>query len=138
MISERLLRLADGLDKIPPERFNFSIICAASDIHDTMHPDSLLTDCGSIGCAMGWAPNILPDLIKAELIDGEVLFTVNEFNHLDYVEAAKHLFSLSGSEVMTLFTPNYRGRMQTSLPNEATPTQVADHIRNFINSKENQ
>jgi len=128
--SGRLLRLAAYLDKIPPRKFDFSSVWRP-------------TECGSVGCAIGYTPKVFPNLIKRKRCDtyqNRIYYHICIDNEvIDFVTAGMKLFNLSSSESECLFSS-----FQTVMPwntkivtEDATPKEVAESIRNFVKWRRN-
>ncbi len=132
----RLLLLADFLEKLPPERFDFNRWVGwnwrgAPDI-----------SCGASACALGWATTI-PELHEAGLrlsIDRvEGIGVIHLASDVDFEfsdgppRASRVVFGLSSREHERLFLP-YTGIDDENgrLSREASAKQVADHIRQFV------
>lgn len=107
-----MLTLADHLcDIVTPESFDFSMV----------YEDD---GCGATACAMGHAPNALPDKIQRGCLLH--LFAIGNSEKLGYSEAATLLFGIGKKQANYLFTPD------NDLPNNATKEQVAEHLREFV------
>lgn len=137
----RLLKLADFLDTLPKQRFNYEHWVG----RDWQGAANL--SCGTTACALGWATTI-PSLRKAGLI-----LRRDEGSSITYVslkstshqsrgavsnQAGNEVFGLSYEEFMYVFIP-HQSDPERQLPNspgmDATAKQVADHIRRFTNRK---
>lgn len=134
----RLLKLADFLEKLPPERFNY-----AHWVGLDWKGDPNLS-CGTTACALGWATTI-PSLQKAGLtlhqpreacgagfvaLCGEEppnYLTENSISEM----AAMRVFGLTSEEATFLFYP-YTDMDGHESPNQdASAKVVAKHIRRF-------
>jgi hypothetical protein len=152
-----LLKLADLLESLPPERFDYCM-WAGSD----WSPESGLS-CGTTACALGWATTI-PEL-GLELRRGEVLncyvSRVGQVAHHPAsegphsLECAADVFDVSLEEATFLFCadeidPRLGSRGddddqkydqeyldgELSPSDEASAKEVAVHIRRFVKSRE--
>jgi hypothetical protein len=123
--ANRLLKLAELLEKLPRKRFDFAHWAGpdwkgAADL-----------SCGTKACALGWAttlPSIRRLGIRLELVpyrSGRNVTTVVCPFGGPY-QAGELAFGLSAADFECLFTPwgNGLGR--------PTPKQVAKHIRKFV------
>ena len=133
---ERLLKLADFLDKLPEQRFDYSRWVGAS-----WQGDQSLS-CGTTACALGWACT-MPEFQELGLR------LVKEPGHLAYParggdeggvtstdRAAEHVFGLTGSETTFLFRPAAADLCPEEwgeAPGDtASAKEVAEHIRRFV------
>lgn len=146
---KRLLMLADFLDNLPEERFDYSHWAG-----DNWGGKSDLS-CGTTACALGWATTI-PELAEAGLVmhrpashhDNEEdplvclrarVGTIDpRFDCLSKFpeEAARQVFGLSKSEYEWLFIPNTFHKDVGSPSRYATAKEVATHIRKFAATKD--
>jgi hypothetical protein len=149
MNKERLELVAKKLESLPPERFNYS-----SWIGKNWEGAQDLS-CGTTACALGWAATI-PELQEAGLCivagwdyacDPYVALSTRrqpvrqyEANY-ESVVAAMWVFELTEDEVSFLFIPESPQAHEeheeaeehcTALVDTATATEVAAHIRKFI------
>lgn len=131
MNKERLLKLAAFLDTLPKERFNFRVFAdeRGKPMLEALAAGS--TDCGTVGCGLGWCPALFPDLIKwtpsgwfQHSTRRDVLMIKTGSTG---IPAGEELFNLSEREAEYLFVPN-----ESHLDSSATPAQLAQHIRNFV------
>ena len=144
----RLLKLADFLDTVPPERFDY-----ARWVGESWQGDPDLS-CGTTACALGWASTI-PEFRKLGLrlkknnwdlfnptyvgLDTETDEDLaDKSSYLLTLEASKYIFGLSNQETNELFTPEgyamyYRKSFNSA--SDATASDVAQHIRNFCRDK---
>lgn len=122
MNKERLLRLAEHLDKLPPEKFYFGSFVGK----DWDGKSDILT-CGTTACAIGHA-TLLPDMgigkmqlncLGYPVIDGKTPF-----------DAALVAFDISRVEAQDLFIPGC-----SKLNRFATAKDVASHIHTFVKRK---
>lgn len=130
MKTARLWKLARFLRELPPRKFYISLVVSKTDAK---------RECGTVCCGMGWTPRVFPDLVKwtagghsIELIDepGDPYFC-------SFVDLAAELFDISYREAQRLFNSGYElpwlgGH---SLKDDATPVELADSIRLFVQWK---
>ena len=119
----RLLRLADILENVPPERFGLLTW-------------SRETPCGFAGCAVGWATQD-PEFQAEGLVMGAVAtwglstpVSVPVFGQTAGWDAVQGFFGIGHGTALTLFD-------LTSYPEEdgrPTPAQVAARIRGVVRS----
>lgn len=127
MNKERLLKLADFLDTLDPNRFYYG-----SFVGDDWQgrPD---LSCGTTACAVGWASTLdigVPKMVKARAEDGHGFYEKYGFGD-DLAcgfEAAKAAFDISSGESYYLFAPNER------LGPHSSASDISNHIRAFVNS----
>lgn len=126
------MALVKLLRQLPRKRFDFSTWVGT----DWAGAKDL--SCGTTACALGWATTI-PSLQRAGL-----RLRRHEFG-LPYVEcnsraddgAAAEIFGISDEDAASLFYPRFCGpdEIDSGLPDDATPKQVADHIEKFVEQK---
>jgi hypothetical protein len=113
--NRRLLKLAVGVEKLPPSRFEYSEISTGIGL-----PTRPTETCGSAGCVMGWAPVFLGKTVVSRRLRRELLCG-------NFRGPAMELFCIDGLQACRLFAPFTSG-----LDHDATPKQVARHIRKFV------
>lgn len=142
----RLLKLADFLDKLPRERFDYGS-WVGSDWKGK--PD---LSCGTTACALGWATT-MPEFRRLglrltkgrpdpsnDVFDANMCVTLKQSHARATLDgsfkAASKVFGLSEEESEYLFAPNadhpYDDYGKWSPGGEATPKEVARHIRRFV------
>jgi hypothetical protein len=143
MNTERLLKLADGLETLPDKVWDYRRIMKRG----TKSPkDALLAGggCGTVGCAVGWSPAFFPELTWTEHM--LVTFADREQDDADSFETIRKFFELHSEETELLFEPhvnrkdevdedegNWEDRLGTDqLPWDVTAKDVARHIRKFV------
>lgn len=136
--ADRLLKLADFLHALPPEKFDFGVVVNGPDM-----PRKEL-DCGSVGCAVGWCPVVFPKLVKYRKIKQRGLFIRNTYvvvakdlrGHTPTYHLAavgKLLFGLSHDQSHGLFNPGDQDKIGYAyLGRNASNKQVAAIIRRFV------
>ena len=135
MNKERLLKLAEFLDELSPEKFDFCYVITTWD-----HA----IQCGSVCCAMGWTPRVFPDLVQWQRCPeswgtDENVWTISYRGIIGYANVAEEIFEISLAESDQLFSPTNRlPWLPSGVPDNATPSEVADSIRRFIAWKEEQ
>lgn len=117
---KRILKLADFVEKLPPERFDFTLF---SNRHGT---PSLGHACGTVGCALGWA-TAMPLFRRLGL-------RFNRFGDLSVGRKSRRsalvdLFGVSGDTYTRLFFYDFFGRRPGFLGVSATNAQWAAHAR---------
>lgn len=130
----RLLKLADFLDSLPPRRFDYS---SWTGLDYKPGQDLTAHRCGTTACALGWAC-AMPAFrrLGAELDeDGSPRLKGRPYAYSEAV--SEHLFGLTEDEHNYLFSPCCEPPFDTdgwpdSPPDEATPKQVAKHLRLFV------
>jgi len=162
MNKKRLLKLADFLEELPRKLFDFGTIAHAE---KGLTPKQALKagpKCGTVGCAMGWAPVVFPRLLKytkvnevhpdeiwntedlkqlyIELRDPSLIKSAYDRN--SYTIIASIVFDISQDEALALFTPDIHDwnvpALNETLPENATPKQVAKRIRRYVKDKEKE
>lgn len=145
----RLLRLADFLDALPPERFNYNTWVGpnwkgAQDL-----------SCGTTACALGWAAT-MPEFRELGLrlsilprsgarpwvvLDGADLDSHDEYPWELIAAASAAVFGLNPRETTHLFQPAERDpddEFECELADESDfgPKDVAQKIRDFVTARE--
>lgn len=116
----RLLRLAEFLEKLPREKFDLSFFTGADGLDDAPGPG-----CGTAGCAIGWMPNAFPrDCKYVEDSFGGITITSMDGSK-DHFNLAEDFFGLSRNESSYLFTTDYYKRGRRG------PKSVAKRLREF-------
>lgn len=133
--NRRLLVLAEFLEKLPPERFDYGTWvgrnwAGAKDL-----------SCGTRACALGWATTI-PEFQEAGLClirdaygDGVVRFNRGEPNrYQSSLDAGAAMFGLNEDESAFLFYPGevLDDEDEPAPSDLASPSEVAAHIRKFV------
>ena len=140
---KRLLKLVELLEKLPRKRFDYDH-WVGSDWKGK--PD---LSCGTTACAFGWATTI-PSFRKAGLhLQSGYDYTDVIFKGRRGFWAASEFFGLSEEEAENLFSPEGSAYYMIETPfetpssylkdapgSDATPKQVAKHIRRFLKWKE--
>jgi hypothetical protein len=135
--NRRLLKLAELLESLPPERFDFSQY-----VGDDYSGKSAQL-CGSTACALGWATT-MPNLRRLGLRLGRTLGSycpvmtrptaVRHYGHPDRVGA--ELFGLDPKDVLLLFFPDsdrvHEATGMYGLRRTASAKAVAHNIRLFV------
>ena len=148
MNTQRLLILAEFLDKLKPEQFNFRWLV-----------DAIENQCGTVCCAAGWLPVAFPDdfvwygqkngndfhvdaiqyeLLNEELKTGKYCIPLSYSMDPSTAFSIRIFFDLEAETFEQIFMPfggdlAECGRPTRRLLPTATAHEVADHIRNIIN-----
>lgn len=130
MNTSRLLKLADYLDVLPEKQFDFSRVSDS-----TGEDESKDYSCGSVGCAVGHTPYIWPELVKFNGLNLSLLNNSYEETFVNYLNVAMFLFDLDLDDSMFLFSPPGKKEGDGRLSSNATPKQVSDRIRQFIEQR---
>jgi hypothetical protein len=117
MNKERLLTIATFLDNLPPEKFNF-------DRYVTKHENG----CGTVCCAIGWFPQIFPEIWIWKPIGRNILHPGTFRLEKSFSTTLEEFLDLSIFQLQRLFYPN------RFLPPDITPNQLATQIRSFVES----
>lgn len=141
MKTELLLQLADYLDagQFLHKEFNYKYV-----------DDGPITEngCGTAGCALGELPGCFPDLweyreiygrISPVLIGFEALRKKSSTHGTGIISAASIFFDIPEDFTRHLFTPEYQRPVKygsSLLYEDATPSQVAQHIRDSVHGRE--
>jgi hypothetical protein len=111
MNAERLLKLADFLETVPPHSFD-------------MKEWITFTECGFAGCAIGWTPKAIPGegfILKHHMADEYYPY----YNGKERWRAVEEFFELEELEAEHLF-------MNSKYEESPTPNEVAARIREFV------
>lgn len=134
--NRRLLKLADFLDTLPPERFNYAYWVG----HDwDGRPD---LSCGTTACALGWATT-MPTFRRLGLrLSGwgvPILVGMDETRDQAF-DVASQVFGITPLESLFLFDfsvdgedDEFHGRRSPG--EDATAKEVAEHIRRFVRER---
>lgn len=133
--NERLLRLAEFLEALPPKRFDYCKWVGTDWLGDAE------LSCGTTACALGWATT-MPEFRKLGLrLETESFawvsnnrrgVVVDMKNERRGSDAAMRVFALTHHEACFLFLPEYYYMKKTSPGRGARPKTVAKHIRRFV------
>lgn len=123
----RLAILADFLDSVPPKKFNLESWRDSNSPFENRSDEALLdTDCGTTGCAIGYACAI-PEL-KAEGLswqNGRWQNTPQYKNYSGWI-AVEEFFDISNEVATALFS------VFKYVPAQRGPRQVAARIRTYL------
>jgi hypothetical protein len=134
---DRLIRLADFIEKLPPERFDFSTW-----VGDEWEGKPDLS-CGTTACAVGWA-STMPEFRALGLELGPIgphesmayprLVGSKVRGWSGAIEACTTVFGLTESEAAFLFVARNdpEDNENDQLPEDATAKDVAARIRSFV------
>jgi len=127
--AERLLFLADFLDRVPPQHFSINIVVTRDATVEEFsklleHPDQ---DCKSAGCAMGWCPVAFPKLFRYG-DRGIHLIGKEPIDEYQTYEAICEAFGITVREAYNLFEPS-------RYLSPCFPSDVATKIRKFVKGK---
>lgn len=130
--AKRLLKLADHLDTLPRKEFDFGTW-------------SQVQSCGTTACALGHActmpafrrlgAKLVLDWVESE--DSKFLRPTlsGQEDEAGVYEVSNTLFGLNYDEVERLFYPGNAFHGYSGLGENATPKQVARHIRKFVKER---
>lgn len=123
---KRLLKLCDFLEQLPRKDFNFGVVAKQK-------------SCGTIACAVGWTPAVLPRLVKwsPSKKDNRIsIVLAGKRRGSHYTIVAQSLFGLTPRHAEDLFSPwfdiDIGNTRLDGLAVSATPKQVAKRIRKFL------
>lgn len=141
-----LLKVADLLDSLKPEEFNY-----ADQVTETSCDTTTTGICGTCCCAWGWVPRLFPNLAHWSKDGAGTIFVASSDPALagygdsiiDHTLAlSKKLFGIKMNEFdddkdewLQVFQPNFISKWAKdgcSPASDATASEVADHIRRFI------
>lgn len=129
MNKDRLLKLADFLETLPDEKFDF---------RKYVKKDDGL--CGTVCCAIGWCPAVFPNEWYWERCpDADWVVVVLRKGFRDIGLAGMEFFDVSIGDYERMFIPlstRHRSRPGSGLPSTATAKRVAAGIREFVAEKE--
>ena len=121
MRKDRLKKLADFLDKLPTEKWDFSTIATGN------------TTCPSAACAIGWLPTIFPKSnIKLCRDESRSYWNLDVFykGRLNFA-AATMFFDIPLTIALSLFDPEHY-----STGDSTTSEMVSKKIRHYIKTGE--
>jgi hypothetical protein len=105
---KRLEKLADFLDKLPREKFNFADLVSEID----------KKGCGTVCCAIGWTPKVLPHLVK---FTGDSI-KLRSSSYI-YIYILWSLFQKFCLELQGENTTNYLNQERRNVRSEKIPPQ---------------
>ena len=146
---DRLLKLADFLDTVPPEKFDFDVWCngGRGEVGGRVEvPD--LNVCGTTACALGWATAI-PEFqklgIKLDMCSSQFpcVTTLSDSRKRDSwsnaLAAARDVFGLGAEDVSELFTSEGYHEYYDDVEHgwdyeypDLSVKDVATHIRQWV------
>lgn len=129
MNKKRLLKLADFLHQLPPQKFDYRFVARVGEKPMLKALRDRKGHCGTTACAVGWMPAAFPRLVRWSdhhdvFLKGDKRCTGDGNLH-----AAAHVFDITYYESRYLFLP---GLEISGLDGTATAKQVAHHIRAFV------
>lgn len=130
----RLLKLANFLESIPPQQFNLSVIVEAEVLDKVPSKKTIKQKtCGTAGCAIGYCPVVFRN-VKYEkcdyldYLDGDIVVKFPNCEVYDTnFEGAEQFFGISAKQAEYLFMPD------AYHPSKRGPKSVAARIRAFVN-----
>lgn len=136
MNAKRLLKLADFLDTLPRQKFDYSVFTrqGGKPMREALKAGK--TDCGTAGCAVGWMPVVFPRAVcwlDKPTWKSDLTVALRSDHDITHMEVAEQYFGLDEREALCLFDP-----FNNDLSPEATPKQVARHIRKFVARKQRE
>ena len=118
-------KLARFVAKLPDTHFDFRITRRSCGISDD-------NECGTIGCLMGWSPNVFPDLLSYRGADFHL--PPHSKHCVAWYEAGAMLLGIPVSDSYNIFTPNKRSPVDGSiLGDSATAKQAAARLLQYAN-----
>lgn len=124
MRTDRLLKLADFLEAMPEEKFDFNIIAIEKGKPMLEALAAGHTKCGTAGCAIGWMPAVWPEELYWEGAQG--LDVADGKGNVNFTVATA-FFEISMSDADFLFMPGV-----SDLVESVKPAEVAAQIREFV------
>lgn len=118
----RLRKLIAFLRQLPRKRFDFTEVRIAE-------------NCGTIGCAIGWTPEVLPDLVQLDAGGEPRLLKPSKSRFSGFMGISEEITGLPPDIASDLFTPDCQSGVDSrlsDLPGSATPKQVAAMLEKFI------
>lgn len=147
MYAKRLLKLADFLQQLPPQKFDFRSFTMRGDKPMLEALKARRSSCGTTACAVGWMPAVFPRAVCWIGVDRPG-YTLNvamrngarrrdafwgTCKRVTNFDVAQRFFRLTYDETQTLFNPEEN---EDSLSADATAKQVATHIKRFVRAKQ--
>ena len=125
--ANRLVTLIEFLKTLERKKFNFEIL----------REDQ---DCGTIGCAIGWCPEIFPKLVEVRMshcVDPQFRLTCENWpigTNFDHV--AWEMFGLEGDvftpDMKVVFDDGFGFTIYTTPRGKATPKKVAKWLTKVL------
>lgn len=139
---KRLEKLAGFLETLPKQKFDFGEIAVERGLPMAEALAAGRKECGTVGCAIGWMPAAFPQAMEwSRTCSTDTLPDVKSrtTGSTDF-NAACEFFGLTRTEANHLFLPlgpllDEDSSGNNGLGYDATPKQVARHIRRFLKTK---
>ena len=143
MHKDKLIKLAEFLWGLEPEKFDFS---------EVVHKWDAEHSCGAVCCAIGYTPKLFPEEVEwQETCDSgpyDVALKGSGYPE-GYIDVASKLFGISTLHADILFTPTegnlppyviecFPHKSVTLLGSQATAKEVSQMIRSYINAIEHE
>jgi hypothetical protein len=137
MNAKRLLKLADFLDRMPREKFDFAQIVEQRGLPMRKALQAGKTRCGTVGCAIGWMPAAFPRGLRwagnSDVFPDVVLRRDESLTDFD---AAVEWFGITRAEADVLFVPGAKRWGYSGLRETASAKDVARHIRQWVRAQQ--
>lgn len=142
--TNRLLKLSAFLYTMPQEKFDFGVVMQVGAKTPLEALKAGNHRCGTVACAMGWAPAVFPRVLKwlrkrnssIEIAFRTAKLKDNNNRERYSFRVAAQFFGLSSDEALYLFNPGGScwGR-SNDLDSDSTAKEVAAHIRRFVKER---
>jgi hypothetical protein len=136
--AERLMALARFLyNVLPPEKFNFGNVLKGMDV-----PNETFS-CGTVGCAIGWAPVVFPLELRYVKPSASSTPHVTDARGLVFdvhwcgaTPAVTDFFGISEDEAIALFAPGAQRDLDLpGLHSGSSAPKVAQNIAMFVSKR---
>src|SRR4051812_45220996 len=105
---DRLVRLADFLDALPKQKFDFATVVSEGGKPMMEALKAGKTECGTVACAIGWMPAAFPRDVKwSRSSVGDIWgVELREHGASGNFQAAERYFGITSVESSYLFSPD--------------------------------
>lgn len=131
MNKARLLKLANFLIALPPQKFNYGLVAVVGEKPMLEALKAKKESCGTAACAMGWTPAIFPKLVEwdREQREGLQMDVCSRVTGAERDAAMMELFDITRAQVDFLFYPDTNGNRVDQF---ASAKVVGRHIIRFV------
>lgn len=131
MNTKQLLKLADFLDTLPRQKFDFAVVAHQHGKPMRAALKAGKTACGTVACALGWTPAVWPRALRWHPHKSIVLeIRFKDGMQLSTFDTAALWFDITREATEYLFDPSVNSLWR------ATPKRVARHIRRWVRKQQ--
>lgn len=131
MRADRLLQLADFIEKVPDHQFDLDVVCRTERGKIRAEKPSIDPACGTAACAIGWCPFVFPDLCeyRIDCVDFSVAPIGKGAPEWDrtFGQVAMWLFDLPRDQATQLFLAGAQKYLPGLTDQDTVYTRTTDH-----------